>query len=239
MVGRVIPNALRLGVLRTIRPTNTPKRCYNIGRMDNTNNLPTRKHLPHTPPACVSQYTNGALYFITICADRHHYGIIGAPMVGRVIPNAPNSDGGLRTIRPTNVDGGLRTIRPTNVDGGLRTTRPTNAPLLDNNNAIRLLFALEHYRTKGDLFPRLAVIMPDHIHVIASFLEAVVIAQLIRNWKRWTAKETGIVWQDGFFEHRLRNDAEVAEKLDYVANNPVRKGLCETAEAWPFRMSWC
>jgi len=164
-------------------------------------------------------------------------------MVGRVIPNAPNSVGGLRTTRPTNVAdvGGLRTTRPTNVAdvGGLRTTRPTNAPLLDNNNAIRLLFALEHYRTKGNLFPRLAVIMPDHIHVIASFSETVVIAQLIRNWKRWTAKETSIAWQDGFFEHRLRNDAEVAEKLDYVANNPVRKGLCETAEAWPFRMSWC
>ena len=182
--------------------------------MDNTNNLPTRKHLPHTPPVCVSQYTNGALYFITICADRRHYGIIGVPMVGRVIPNAPNPD------------------------GALRTTRPTNAPILLNNNAICLLFALEHYRTKGDLFPRLAVVMPDHIHIIASFPETVIIAQLIRNWKRWTAKETGIAWQDGFFEHRLRNDAEVVEKMAYVANNPVRKGLCESADAWPFRMSW-
>ena len=80
--------------------------------------------------------------------------------------------------------------------------------------------------------------MPDHLHLVASFAEDVVMSQLIRGWKRWTAKETGIVWQDGFFDHRLRNDAEVAEKMDYVANNPVRKGLCETAEDWPFRMTW-
>ena len=197
--------------------------------MDNTNNLPTRKHLPHTPPVCVSQYTNGAFYFMTICADRRHYGIIGTPMVGRLIPKPPRNMVG-RAIP--------NAPQPPNPDGALRTTRPTNAPLLDNNNAIQLLFALEHYRTKGDLFPRLAVVMPDHIHIIASFPETVVIAQLIRSWKRWTSKETDITWQDGFFEHRLRNDAEVAEKLAYVVNNPVRKGLCESADAWPFRMSW-
>ena len=197
--------------------------------MNNTTDLPTRKHLPHTPPVCVSQYTIGALYFITICADRRHYGIIGTPTVGRVVPNAPRDTVGRV------VPNAPQTPNPV---GGLRTTRPTNAPLLDANNAIRLLFALEHYRTKGDLFPRLAVVMPDHIHIIASFPETVVIAQFIRNWKRWTAKETGIAWQDGFFDHRLRNDAEIAEKMAYVANNPVRKGLCESADAWPFRMSW-
>jgi len=221
--------------------------------MNNTTDLPTRKHLPHTPPVCVSQYTNGALYFITICADRRHYGIIGTPMVGRVVPNAPrNPVGRVVPNAPRNPVGRvvpnaphspvgrviLNAPQTPNPDGGLRTTRPTNAPLLDANNAIRLLFALEHYRTKGDLFPRLAVVMPDHIHIIASLPETVVIAQLIRSWKRWTAKETGIVWQDGFFDHRLRNDTEVAEKMAYVANNPVRKSLCESADAWPFHMSW-
>ena len=206
---------------------NKPQKCYNIADMDNTDNFPTRKHLPHTPPVSVSQYAAGAPYFITICADRRHYGIIdagcvvpNAPAVGRVVLNAPN-DGGIGICRPTTPN-----------------DRPTTTPLTDANNAIRLLFALDHYRIKGAIFPQLAVVMPDHIHVIASFSESVVMAQLIRSWKRWTAKATGIVWQDGFFDHRLRNDAELAEKMDYVANNPVRKALCESADAWPFRMTW-
>ena len=189
--------------------------------MNKTDNLPTRKHLPHTLPVCVSQYATGAPYFITICADRRHYGII-TDLVGRVIPNALPPNGGLGTTRPTNA----------------QNAPQTTTPLTDANNAIRLLLALEHYRANGTLFPRLAVVMPDHIHIIASFSESTDMVQLIRSWKRWTAKETDIVWQEGFFDHRLRNDAEVAEKLTYVANNPVRKGLCETADAWPFRMSW-
>jgi hypothetical protein len=165
------------------------------------NALPVRKHLSHIPPARVSQYTVGAPYFITICADRNHY------------------------------DGAR-------LNGGLRTNRPTNAPLIYANNAVRLLLSLDFYRAKGILFPRLALIMPDHLHMVASFPESTDMTKTIQNWKRWTAKDTGIVWQDGFFDYRPRSDTEIAEKLDYIAKNPVRKGLCETVEEWPFRMAW-
>ena len=182
-----------------------------------SNALPVRKHIPHIPPVCVSQYAAGALYFITICADRNHYGL-----VGRVILNAPS---------PAPNDGGMGICRPTNAT-------LTAAPLIAANNAVRLLLALEFYRTKSHIFPRLAVIMPDHLHLIASIPESTDMTKTIRNWKRWTAKDTGIVWQDRFFDHRLRSDAEVAEKMQYVAMNPVRKGLCETADDWPFRMTW-
>ena len=178
--------------------------------------LPVRKHLAHVPPVRVSQYAIGAPYFITICADRMHYGL-----VGRVVPNAPN---------------------PAPIGGGLRISRPTmkiSGPLTAANNAVKLLLALDFYRAKGIIFPRLAVVMPDHIHFIASFSESADMTKSIRNWKRWTAKDTGIVWQDEFFDHRLRNKAEITEKMQYVAMNPVRKGLCESPDDWPFRMTWC
>ena len=127
-------------------------------------------------------------------------------------------------------------------DGVLRISRPTikiSGALTAANNAVKLLLALDFYRAKGIIFPRLAVVMPDHIHLIASFLESADMAKSIRNWKRWTAKDTGIVWQDEFFDHRLRNEAEITEKMQYVAMNPVRKGLCESPDDWPFRMTWC
>ena len=57
-------------------------------------------------------------------------------------------------------------------------------------------------------------------------------------WKRFLAWQCGIVWQKGFFDHRLRNEAERAEKWAYVEGNPIAKGLCDAAEDWPFRRTW-
>ena len=53
-------------------------------------------------------------------------------------------------------------------------------------------------------------------------------------WKEWTCKEIGIVWQDDFFEHRLRHDESRREKADYILANPVRAELVGRAEDWPF-----
>ncbi|MBR3820663.1 MAG: transposase [Kiritimatiellae bacterium] len=194
--------------------------------MNDTNSqLPIRKHLPHRPPVRVSQFTVGAAYFITICANRNHY----APAVRCAVPNAPHDE----------TFGGLGTNRPTTAPRFATVGRVVpNAPLTSGNTAIQLLLALENYRAENKIFPRIAVVMPDHIHFIATFSQHSDMANVIRNWKRWTARKIGIVWQDGFFDHRLRNDAELAEKMAYVANNPVRKCLCATPDDWPFRMSW-
>jgi hypothetical protein len=35
-----------------------------------------------------------------------------------------------------------------------------------------------------------------------------------------------------FFDHRLRDHHELEEKTSYILLNPVRKELCERAEAW-------
>ena len=35
-----------------------------------------------------------------------------------------------------------------------------------------------------------------------------------------------------FFGHRLRNDAELAEKACYIRRNPVAKNLCLAEEDW-------
>ena len=36
------------------------------------------------------------------------------------------------------------------------------------------------------------------------------------------------------FDHILRNDESYAEKWNYVRDNPVRAGLVELAENWPY-----
>jgi hypothetical protein len=57
---------------------------------------------------------------------------------------------------------------------------------------------------------------------------------VVTSWKRWTARELGIVWQRDFFEHRLRREESRREKADYILANPVRKNLAARPEDWPF-----
>jgi hypothetical protein len=55
---------------------------------------------------------------------------------------------------------------------------------------------------------------------------------VIQQWKGRIARETGICWQRGFFEHRLRNSESWEEKAHYIRRNPIRAGLIGENEKW-------
>ena len=57
----------------------------------------------------------------------------------------------------------------------------------------------------------------------------------VKDWKRWVARSMGVVWQPGFFDHRLRGEESVREKADYILANPVRAGLVKNWQDWPHR----
>ena len=87
------------------------------------------------------------------------------------------------------------------------------------------------------------VIMPDHVHFFATPVpgEAQPLSKVVGKWKEWTAKRilaaTGTsapLWQPEFFDHALRSDASRTEKWNYMRENPVRAGLVEHADAWPY-----
>ena len=85
------------------------------------------------------------------------------------------------------------------------------------------------------------VIMPDHIHLFirggADFSLGRWIGLLKRSLAR-TAKlsrANGQVWQEGFFDHVLRSDESYSQKWNYVRENPVRAGLVNSPEEWPYQ----
>ena len=43
------------------------------------------------------------------------------------------------------------------------------------------------------------------------------------------------IWQRGFFDHIIRNSESYSSKWDYVSQNPVRAGLIQRADDWPFQ----
>jgi REP element-mobilizing transposase RayT len=76
--------------------------------------------------------------------------------------------------------------------------------------------------------------MPDHLHGLFGFARDTGIQQTVTAWKHYNSRTLGISWQRDFFEHRLRHDESFDEKALYIRMNPVRKGLCERPEDWPF-----
>jgi len=43
------------------------------------------------------------------------------------------------------------------------------------------------------------------------------------------------MWQEGFFDHILRNDESMRQKWEYIRQNPVRAGLITDPKDWPYQ----
>jgi putative transposase len=85
------------------------------------------------------------------------------------------------------------------------------------------------------------VVLPDHIHLFAAENEfqGYPLGQWIGKWKahvrrRWPYRENEPIWERSFWDHQLRNGDSYDVKWLYVRNNPVRHGLVENADDWPF-----
>ena len=94
--------------------------------------------------------------------------------------------------------------------------------------------AWKHYAIAGRAWTRLFLAMPDHLHALISFSAEERMTEVVRDWKRYITRTVDIAWQDGFFDHRLRNDHALDEKAAYIRANPVRAGLAAAPSDWSF-----
>jgi putative transposase len=98
-----------------------------------------------------------------------------------------------------------------------------------------LIDTIKYRNEQSVWYAHLAVIMPDHVHLVLGFPDMQRPVQtIVSKWKEWTAKTLEICWQRDFFEHRLRKEESFREKADYLLANPVRAGLVEKSEDWPY-----
>ncbi|HVU37297.1 MAG TPA: transposase [Opitutales bacterium] len=107
-------------------------------------------------------------------------------------------------------------------------------PLANPQIAQSLLASARHNHDQGNWWIRLFLIMPDHVHGLLAFPPAKAMRKVIAAWKSYTAKTTGISWQQDFFDHRIRNLAALEEKELYILNNPMRKNLVKNTSEWPW-----
>ena len=61
-----------------------------------------------------------------------------------------------------------------------------------------------------------------------------ILSNLIRDFKRVTARNAKIKWQRNFFDHRLRRGESENEKWEYIRQNPTRTGLASPDGRWQY-----
>jgi REP element-mobilizing transposase RayT len=101
--------------------------------------------------------------------------------------------------------------------------------------------ALQYGETARQLYRlRAWVIMPNHVRMV---LEPRVAMPSIMRWlKGRTGRMANRIlgrtgtpfWQEESFDHWVRSAEELQEAIKYVEGNPVKAGLVETGEQWPW-----
>ena len=83
------------------------------------------------------------------------------------------------------------------------------------------------------------VFMPDHWHALLYPRFPVTVSDILQNLKRVSSlrinrlrHSRGTLWQHQFWDRFVRHQKELADRLEYMHYNPVRKGLVEKPEQW-------
>ena len=84
------------------------------------------------------------------------------------------------------------------------------------------------------------VVMPDHLHFFAGPHTSDDLLKWIRYWKRELSLalkgcETRIEWLPRYWDTQMRTGTQYESKWQYVRQNPVRAGLVQEANDWPYQ----
>ncbi len=97
------------------------------------------------------------------------------------------------------------------------------------------------YREQGHYALHAFVLMPEHFHLLITPAESVTLeraAQFIKGGSAHRIPEERKlafpVWQRGFTDHRIRDVGDYETHVQYIEQNPVRRGLVSSAQeyAW-------
>lgn len=79
-----------------------------------------------------------------------------------------------------------------------------------------------------------AIVMPDHVHLLLTPTGGYTISRIMKGIKGTSARElnlkrgtSGSIWQDESFDRIIRDQNELDEKLNYMMNNPAKRGLTD------------
>ena len=104
-----------------------------------------------------------------------------------------------------------------------------------------ILSSLDYLRKSGQIRLLSFCIMPDHYHAVFFLVGRQSLSEVMNSLGKYTARRLnqlfnrqGQFWDDGFYDHRCRDEDDINDRLAYIEHNPVRAELVAAAERWPF-----
>jgi len=82
--------------------------------------------------------------------------------------------------------------------------------------------------------------MPDHLHLLVRGInETSSLETLMKSFKQETAYyfkkySNKILWERSYFDHTVRKIENVSNICDYILHNPIRKGIVQDCEEYPY-----
>jgi len=83
--------------------------------------------------------------------------------------------------------------------------------------------------------------MPDHLHALIMPKNGHTISAVMQKIKSLVAKrlreetgQSGNIWQKSFYDFIVISQERLLEKIQYIHNNPVRKGLANTIKEFSY-----
>jgi len=118
-------------------------------------------------------------------------------------------------------------------------TSPRSPIFTDVPFGLACVELLKEVRDKQGLRVYAYCLMPDHVHLLVAMTSGESISFAIKSSKSLCYLEhhkrgdVAKFWQRSFFDHALRDNADVIDVAMYVLGNPVRDGLVEDFHEYP------
>ena len=98
--------------------------------------------------------------------------------------------------------------------------------------------SLEQTRSSYHFYVKGYVVMPEHVHLLVSEPLRSSLATALQALKQSVAQKLighhGHFWQARYYDFNVCSSEKRVEKLKYIHRNPVRRGLVEKPEDWPW-----
>jgi putative transposase len=100
---------------------------------------------------------------------------------------------------------------------------------------------LAFYRRQGKWLLFAYCLMPDHLHLLVTPEGGADLSIVLGQYESFVTRSAwghgivGTLWHRSFYDHILRKQEAATDVVAYILNNPVRAGLVEQWEDWP----WC
>jgi len=112
-------------------------------------------------------------------------------------------------------------------------------PLLEAPGARDMVEAvLEQTRARHQARVYAYVLMPEHVHLLVNEPAGILLAQFLKAFKQIASRklrgQREKFWQDRYYDSNVYGEKARGEVIRYIHRNPVKRGLVEKPEDWPW-----